>query len=216
MYFVLLFLSLLLQLIITEWFLICLIELFGCWRESPHHYRLLKSILEQEPANWFPGDTTPGVFLSLPFFLWTPRRTLPFSPFLPLSAAEQMGCALLFIRATQTLIWLCIQSRCQTEVEGWIETGQRRWKQCGRLSYWPGTWNCTPLPLCDSPFYSSAPLAHALFLLCMSVITKDAPSSGPGHEVQVPTAARWIQRVGPVHLPTRTLECKRAISVDLL
>lgn len=85
MYFVLLFLSLLLQLIITEWFLICLIELFGCWRESPHHYRLLKSILEQEPANWFPGDTTPGVFLSLPFFLWTPRRTLPFSPFLSLS-----------------------------------------------------------------------------------------------------------------------------------
>lgn len=41
------------------------------------------------------------------------------------SAAAQMGCALLFIRATPTLIWLCICSVCRIELQGqWVGGGQ--------------------------------------------------------------------------------------------
>lgn len=82
---------------------------------------------------------------------------------LHISTATQMGCTLLFIRAMLTLIWLCMCSICQTEVE-------EKSRRSGRLSVWPAaaTWRS------DSVFFflcSSAPLGFQCFLLCMSVIT---------------------------------------------
>lgn len=89
----------------------------------------------------------------------------------PLSAAAQMGCALLFIRATQTLIWLCICSMCQIVMagRGWVGQGGKEQvggRGSGRLSYWPE--HSKPAPRASTPQFLWPQCA---FLLCMSVIT---------------------------------------------
>lgn len=83
--------------------------------------------------------------------------------------AAQMGFTLLFIRATLTLIWLCICCMCQDQLEGECVGGGGR----GGGSGVGGC--CTGQTAGFSPLLSSVLLQGSVcFLLCMSVISSTA------------------------------------------